>query len=271
MYQAKEKGRGRRHLFSNEDQAWEKVDARVVWTNQIERALKRGGFELYYQPIMEIATGKIRRAEALIRMRGTDGQLISPDRFIPVAEKTGRIQAIDHWVLARAVEALAGRPELHLSVNLSANAMEDDTILPDLQRLLKNAGIDASRLTLEITETVAVNSLLNVIRLMRKIQDLGCRFALDDFGSGFASYAYLRRLPVNDVKIDGGFIRGLAGSNDDRIFVKAITDVAHGVGKGVVAEFVESAEILSVLAEMGVEYAQGYHIGRPMPESELKM
>lgn len=161
-------------------QALEKVDARVVWTEQIEEALRDGHFELHYQPIMEIVTGKIRRTEALIRIRNADRGLIFPDSFIPVAEKTGQIQAIDHWVLKRAVETMARRPELNISVNLSANAMEDETILPEIQRLLEVWEIEANRLTLEITETAAVSSLLNATRLMRRIQDLGCRFALEN-------------------------------------------------------------------------------------------
>ncbi len=269
MYMAKDKGRGRCQVFSLEDQAREKVDARVVWMDQIDQALKQGRFELYFQPIVELASGVIRHAEALIRMRDAEGGLVFPDSFIPIAEKSGRIQAIDHWVLGRAIETLARHPGLCLSINLSANAMDDETLLPSLRSLLRHHKIDAERVTFELTETVAVNSLFNATRLMQRIHALGCRFSLDDFGSGFASYAYLRRLPVDNVKIDGEFVRGLAESESDRIFVKAITDIAHSLGKRVVAEFVESSELMEILREMGVEYAQGYHIGRPMPEDAL--
>lgn len=135
---------------------------------------------------------------------------------------------------------------------------------------LAETGADPSLLTFEITETAAINSVLRATRLMRGIQRLGCRFALDDFGSGYASYAYLRQLPVDDVKVDGAFIRNLSRSREDRIFVKAITDIAHGMGKRVIAEFVEDGEILRVLAELGVDFAQGYHFGRPMPLSDCE-
>jgi diguanylate cyclase (GGDEF)-like protein len=179
MYQAKDRGRGRCHLFSIKDQAREKVDARVIWMDQIDQALKHDRFELHFQPIVELATGIIRHAEALIRMRDAEGGLVYPGSFIPVAEKTGRMQVIDHWVLGRSIATLARNPGLCLSANLSANAMEDDTLLPDLEKLLAEHDVAAERLTFELTETVAVNSLLNATRLMQRIQDLGCRFALD--------------------------------------------------------------------------------------------
>lgn len=270
MYQAKEKGRGRWHIFSPEDQSRERADARVLWGQHIEEALTQDRFELRFQPIVEVATGRIVHYEALLRMRDAQGDIVYPDRFVPVAEKTGQIQAIDHWVLSHALEIMSARPELHLSVNLSANAMDDPLLLPDIEQLLKRFVVEPVRLTFEITETAAINSILRATRLMRGIQRLGCRFALDDFGSGYASYAYLRQLPVDDVKVDGAFIRNLSHSREDRIFVKAITDIAHGMGKRVIAEFVEDGDILQVLVELGVDLAQGYHLGRPMPLSECQ-
>lgn len=270
MYQSKEKGRGRWHIFSQEDQSRERADARVLWGQHIAEALIQDRFELRFQPIVEVATGRIVHYEALLRMRDAQGEMVYPDRFVPVAEKTGQIQAIDHWVLSHALGIMNARPDLHLSVNLSANAMDDPLLLPDIEQLLKRFAVEPIRLTFEITETAAINSVLRATRLMRGIQRLGCRFALDDFGSGYASYAYLRQLPVDDVKVDGAFIRNLSRSREDRIFVKAITDIAHGMGKRVIAEFVEDGEILRVLAELGVDFAQGYHFGRPMPLSECK-
>lgn len=270
MYQAKEKGRGRWHIFSAADQSRERADARVVWGQHIAEALNQDRFELRFQPIVEVATGRIAHYEALLRMRDAQGGIVYPDRFVPVAEKTGQIQAIDHWVLSRALGIMSARPGLRISVNLSANAMEDPLLLPDIEQLLKRFDVEPVRLTFEITETAAINSILRATRLMRGIQRLGCRFALDDFGSGYASYAYLRQLPVDDVKVDGAFIRNLARSREDRIFVKAITDIAHGMGKRVVAEFVEDGDILSVLEELGVDFAQGYHFGRPTELSECQ-
>lgn len=270
MYQAKEEGRGRWHIFSLADQSRERADARVVWGQHIAEALTQDRFELRFQPIVEVATGEIVHYEALLRMRDAQGGMIYPDRFVPVAEKTGQIQAIDHWVLSHALGIMNARPGLHLSVNLSANAMDDPLLLPDVERLLKHFGVEPMRLTFEITETAAINSILRATRLMRGIQRLGCRFALDDFGSGYASYAYLRQLPVDDVKVDGAFIRNLSRSREDRIFVKAITDIAHGMGKRVVAEFVEDGDTLRVLEALGVDFAQGYHFGRPMALAECQ-
>jgi diguanylate cyclase (GGDEF)-like protein len=265
MYQAKEKGRGRWHLFSPDDTGRERANARVIWAQRIVDALRDDRFELHFQPILEIATGKIWRAEALIRMRDTDGRLVLPGSFIPIAEETHQIRTLDQWVLAHAIELMRHHLELSLSVNLSANAVQDPSLPLEIERLLSTNKVPPTKLTLEVTETVAINSLAQASRLMHEIRAIGCHFALDDFGSGFASYAYLRQLPVDDVKIDGAFIRDIAYSKEDRIFVRAVTEMAHGMGKKVIAEFVENAAIVEVLAEIGVDYAQGYHIGRPEP------
>ncbi len=269
MYQAKEKGRGRWYLFCEGDQGKEQLDARVLWREQIDQALTQNRFELHVQPIIEIATGRIRHLEVLLRMRDHRNAMVYPDRFIPVAERTGQIQAIDRWVIDHALAAMESHTGLHLAINLSASAMDDPLLLSDLQRLLATHGIAPNRISFEVTETAAINSLLNATRLMRGLQELGCRFALDDFGSGYASYAYLRKLPVDEVKIDGAFIRDLAKNPEDRIFVKAITDMAHGMGKRVIAEFVENAQILAILKGLGVDDAQGYHFSKPVRLEEF--
>jgi diguanylate cyclase (GGDEF)-like protein len=264
MYQAKEKGRGRWYLFREDDQGKEQLDARVLWREQIRQALVLNRFELHVQPIIEIATGHTRHMEVLLRMRDPRGGMVYPDRFIPVAERTGQIQFIDRWVIENALSAMEAQDELRLSINLSATAMDDPLLLSDLARLLRQHRIEPNRLSFEVTETAAINSLVNAKRLMRGMQELGCRFALDDFGSGYASYAYLRKLPVDEVKIDGAFIRELAKNPEDRIFVKAITDMAHGMNKRVTAEFVENVEILEILRDLGVDDAQGYYFGKPI-------
>jgi diguanylate cyclase (GGDEF)-like protein len=263
MYQAKEKGRGRWYLFSEQDQGKELLDARVLWREQINQALTQDRFELYVQPIVEVATGQVRHMEVLLRMRDARGGMVDPDRFVAVAERTGQIQAIDRWVVDNALCALSAQPGLRLSINLSASAMDDPLLLIDMQRLFTQHGVAPERISFEVTETAAINSLLNATRLMHGLQELGCRFALDDFGSGYASYAYLRKLPVDEVKIDGAFVRDIAKNPEDRIFVKAITEMSHGMGKRVTAEFVETAEILEILKQLGVDDAQGYHFGRP--------
>lgn len=267
MYRAKDLGRGRWHLFAPSEQQRESLGTHVAWTERIDDALAEDAFELHFQPIVRIEGAGPAYFEALLRMRESDGQLLSPAHFISVAERTGRIRAIDQWVLKRVCEALATHPQVRLSMNLSAGDLGDATLRPVIERLLSTAAIAPKRLTFEITETAALSNVNDTITLMREIRALGCRFALDDFGSGFASYAYLRQLPVDLVKIDGSFVRRLDQEREDRLFVKAITDVAHGMGKKVVAEFVENQAILDILRELGVDYAQGYHLGRPSADA----
>ncbi|EXJ15515.1 putative bifunctional diguanylate cyclase/phosphodiesterase [Imhoffiella purpurea] len=270
MYQAKDRGRGRWHLFSSQDTSREQLNDRILWKEEIAQALREERFELYFQPIIHLATGAPCHFEALLRMRGKEGGMVFPDRFIPIAEKTGLIQNIDHWVLDQAIETLARNPGMRIAINLSANAMDDPTILSLLKQRIQRHRIAPERLSFEITESVAIDSLSSATRLMRSIQDLGCRFALDDFGSGYASYAYLRQLPVDDIKIDGAFIRDLPNNREDRIFVKAITDMAHGMDKRVIAEFVENTDILTILEEIGVDCAQGYFFSRPARLEDLR-
>ncbi|MCF1183009.1 EAL domain-containing protein [Marichromatium gracile] len=265
MYRAKRQGPGRCHLFSLEDAEREQLDARILWRERIAGALREDRFELHVQPVIEVASGETCHVEGLLRMRDHDGSLIYPDRFIPVAEHNGQIQLIDHWVVEHALCLLVAHPGLRLAVNLSANAMVDTGLLDLLERRLATLELDPGRLIFEVTETAAIECLSSATRLMHRIQALGCRFALDDFGTGYASYAYLRQLPVDEVKIDGAFVRELKSSREDRIFVAAITDMAHAMGKRVVAEFVEDAETLALLREIGVDRAQGYYFARPAP------
>ncbi len=269
MYQAKGRGHGGWHLFCPQDSVRAELDARILWKEQIADALREDRFVLHFQPVIDLRSGRRCHVEALLRMPDAQGGLIRPNRFIPIAEKTRQIQAIDQWVLARALEILAQHEELNLAINLSANAMDDPTILTNLKRLLLAHAIDPSRLSFEITETVAISSLTSATRLMLSIRKLGCRFALDDFGSGYASYAYLRQLPVDDLKIDGAFIRDLPNKPEDRIFVKAFTDMAHGMNMRVIAEFVETVEVLEILKELGVDCAQGYLFSKPLSLEEL--
>ncbi|MBK1649393.1 EAL domain-containing protein [Rhabdochromatium marinum] len=267
MYQAKtQRHRGNWHVYSESDMTRDQACARVLWTREIIQALRDNRLHLYYQPILSLAEQRIWRAEGLLRMTLPDGRLANPAEFIPVAERSGLISIIDHWVIVEAIRVLAEHPRLALSVNLSAKALTDPTLDAELMQHLNTAGIDPQRLTLEITETIAIDNVETAILRMNSIHAIGCHFALDDFGSGFASYAYLKQLPVDDVKIDGSFIRHLDHNAEDRIFVKAAVEMAHAMGKKVIAEFVESEAILRVLHELEVDFAQGYYIGRPVPE-----
>ncbi|MET0026759.1 MAG: EAL domain-containing protein [Candidatus Thiodiazotropha sp.] len=269
MYQAKESGRDQWHLFSRSEQAREQMSARATLKDKIEQALASDRFTLYFQPIQQISTGTISYYEVLIRMIEPDGSITMPGEFIPVAERTGLIHQLNHFVLRESIHKLASLFEqgydITLSINLSGRVMDDPELLPSLTQLLNTSRIDPTRLVFELTETAALADVNAAIRLMSSLQALGCRFALDDFGVGFSSFYYLRELPLDIVKIDGSFIRQLPTNSMDQVFVKALTEMATALGKDTVAEFVEDEKTLNLLQELGVTYAQGYHIGRPSP------
>ncbi len=269
MYQAKESGRNGWHVFLDSEQAREQLSAKVTWKDKIEQALADNRMTLYYQPIMCIATGVTSHYEVLIRMLDKDGSLIMPGEFIGVAERTGLIHQINRFVLQASIEKLASMKRLHkpitLSINLSGRVIDDPQLLQQLTHLLHTHDVNPRHLVFELTETAALADVNAAERLMTELQALGCRFALDDFGVGFSSFYYLRELPLDIVKIDGSFIKQLPNNPKDQVFVKALTEMAHALGKDTVAEFVEDETTLNLLADLGVVYAQGYHIGRPLP------
>ncbi|MBL8501374.1 MAG: EAL domain-containing protein, partial [Nitrosomonas sp.] len=230
-------------------------------------------FMLYLQPIMQVKTKEISHYEVLLRMQDKDGSVLSPGEFIPAAEHTGLIHAIDHMVLRKAIAQVAkiyqAGFKVSFSINLSAHAFNDPELLPILKEELTSQDMDPACVMFEITETAALEDLPGARGLMIEIKELGCGFVLDDFGVGFSSFYYLRELPVDVVKIDGSFIRNLSESSDDLILVNALCSVARGFGKKITAEFVESAEILSLIEKMDIDYAQGYYIGKPAPATEF--
>ncbi len=240
------------------------------WLQRLHTAIEEGRLVLHFQPVLRIADRTVRHYEALVRLEEPDGTLVLPGEFIPAAEKSGLITGIDYRVLELAFSHLAGIEatgrDISLAVNISGAHLGDDTLFRWLQRVFAEGGVTPGRVLFEITETAAVRNLLRAKAFMEPLHAIGCRFVLDDFGVGFTSFAHLRALPVEIVKIDGSFVRDLPVNPQNRALVRAMTDVAHSLGKQVVAEYVESAEILAVLRELGVDYAQGFYIGRPGPE-----
>ena len=273
MYQAKAIGRNAWYLFSDKDHSRERMYTLVYWKEKIEYSHLHDNFILFFQPIMDVKSKEISHYEILLRMQDKDGSVLSPADFIPAAEQTGLIHAIDHMVLRKAIAQAAKINQTDLSVsfsiNLSAHAFNDPELLPIFKQELAFHRIDPGRLMFEITETAALEDLPGARGLMTEIKELGCGFVLDDFGVGFSSFYYLRELPVDIVKIDGSFIRNLSESSDDLILVNALCSVARGFGKKVTAEFVESAEILALIEKMDIDYAQGYYIGKPAPANEF--
>lgn len=267
MYQAKEQGHGSWHLFTGQEPIKTRMKEQIYWQDKIKQALDHDGFVMHFQPIQEIASGNIFYYEALLRMRDTDGTLIAPGAFIPIAEQCGLIYAIDHLVLEKVVtrQAEAARAGLNVgfTLNLSGYTFSDPELLPHLKETLTRTGANPRNIVIEITETAAVSDLVTACDLMNEIKALGCRFALDDFGTGFATFNYLKQLPVDIVKIGDTFIKDIVSHPDDQIFVKSLTEVVKSLGKQTIAEGVEDAETLLLLREYDVDFAQGFHIGRP--------
>jgi diguanylate cyclase (GGDEF)-like protein/PAS domain S-box-containing protein len=266
MYDAKERGRDRLSVLGLQQP--ERVRARIGWSERIREALEGTAethFVLHEQPIVRLSDGVTDRSELLIRLVTADGEVHPPGAFLGVAARYGQVQAIDRWVVARAVRLLAERPGHTFEVNLAGESIDDPAVIDAIANEVRGAAIDPSCLIFEVTETSAIADLERARELAGTLTDLGCGFALDDFGAGFASFAWLKHLPLDTIKIDGQFIRELATSQADQIFVRAIVSVARGLGKETVAEFVEDAETLALLAKLGVDRAQGYHVGRPVP------
>ncbi len=264
-YVAKRDGRNRAHMYDPEDEQQLAMLGELSLVRDLREALATDRFTLHFQPIVHTASGGHVMHEALVRMVGVDGELITPGTFIPVAERYGLMPLVDRWVVATALKHISACAENRptLSVNLSGASLGDTDLL---QLLTSYLGRDASlgkSLVLEITETAAVSHIERAGEFMRELKRLGCQFALDDFGTGFSSFAYLKHLPVDYVKIDGTFVRDIVTDPVDQAMVRSINHIAHSLGKETIAEFVENDEILRHLREFGVDYVQGYHIGRP--------
>ena len=270
MYQAKESGRSKSHVYSHEEQTKELLKTRILWKEKIEAALENNRLILHFQPILDLKTHKISHVEALVRMISLDDELIMPNRFIPIAEQSGLINQIDLTVLKLAFETLRllkkQNNPLKLSVNLSGKALNNAPLISYLKSELSEHDIDADKLIIEVTETTAVANFNTAVELMNDIKASGAKFALDDFGVGYASFFYLRQLPVDYVKIDGSFIKTLEKHREDQVLVKAISEIAHLSGLKTIAEFVENQAILDLLETYNIDYAQGYHIAKPSAE-----
>jgi len=271
MYQAKEGGRSRVHVHQVDDLWKADIKARVSWNERITDALQNDKFVLFAQPLLDLRTRETARYELLIRMRDESGELIMPAEFLPTAERLGLIHDIDHWVIHEAVRMLATHPTLAvgLDVNLSGKAFSDPHLLPTIASALSAARVEPSRLGFEITETAAIADVTRAQELIGALKGIGCRFSLDDFGSGFSSFYYLKHLAIDCLKVDGSFIRALPYSKQDQHLVRGMVEMCRGLEIEVVAEYVEDDEILVAVTDLDIDYAQGYHIGRPAPLAQV--
>jgi diguanylate cyclase (GGDEF)-like protein/PAS domain S-box-containing protein len=267
MCDAKDAGRDRAELYPGDGHGSSRMKGRVTWAQRIGAAIQHGGFVLLAQPIVEFATGRASQYELLLRMRDEHGDLIPPGSFLYIAERLGMVQEIDRWVTEQAITLLAEHhapgEELTLEVNLSGLSIGDPELLALISRELERTHVSPHSLIFEITETAAVINMPRAAQFIRDINQLGCRFALDDFGAGYGSFYYLKHLPFDFLKIDGEFVKGCRTSETDRLLIKAAVDVATGMGKRTIAEFVGDEETASLLTRLGVNYGQGFHLGRP--------
>jgi len=268
MYQAKELGRNRYMLFDQGSENVRSTHKRVHWAKKLRDALDDDRLVLVAQPVVRLSDQKPVHHEILLRLRDDDGKIIMPGNFIEIAESLGLIQEIDMRVVEKLLlhmheHKLMGK-KLRYFVNLSRVSISDQNWVKRFIAMLAISKADPSQLVFEITETAAMSEIDVTVNFIKKLKDMGCRFALDDFGAGFSSFYYLKRFAVDYLKIDGSFIRDLAGEDgSNRLFVKALNDVAIGMNKQVIAEWVETPEVLKLLQDMGAKFGQGYLFQKP--------
>jgi PAS domain S-box-containing protein len=238
----------------------------ALWYGRCLEALAEDRFELHAQPIIDVATGETVQHELLIRMRDRAGSLVPPGLFLPAAEEHGIIVEIDRWVIRQA--ALLARDGHPVEINLSAHSLGDPALYSFVQREITSAGADPSLIVFEITETGVLKDENAAAAFVERVKRLGCRVALDDFGTGYGGFTYLKRLPVDYLKIDIEFVRDLPQNPASRHVARAVVSLARGFGQKTVAEGVEDLETLELLRELGVDFGQGYGLGRPAPISE---
>ncbi len=273
MYRAKEQGRNRFHFYSPEEREIEQMHMRLKCKEGILDALEEDRFEPWFQPIMRLSDKSVSHYEVLARMRERDGSITLPGPFIEIAERFGLVGSISRVIIGKALELQAalrkaGR-DVTFCMNVSGKELGDREYLYFLKGRIMELGIDPASVVFEVTETASIYDLDRAISFITGLREMGCRISLDDFGIGFTSFLYLREMQVDYIKIAGSFIKGLEKNLNDQLFVKAITDVARGMKIETIAEFVETSATLGSLRKYGIDYAQGYLVGRPAPSPEF--
>jgi len=277
-YIAKDKGRNRIHVFQQNDEDLARRHGEMQWINRLQHALSEDRFELCTQPIVPLDPGQTRHDhEILVRMLDHDGKHIEPTAFIPSAERYQIMPQVDRWILRRTFEILSEHLDLvssspqvgRFNLNLSGQSLCDDSFLDFVVHQFREGAIPPERITFEITETAAISNLSRAVRFIGTFKEMGCRFALDDFGSGLSSFGYLNNLPVDYIKIDGNFVRNIVENPLNYAMIQAIHNIGHVMGLKTIAEFVENEPIVARLRECQIDYAQGYHFGAPRPIDDL--
>lgn len=273
MYRAKGAGRNRIALSGSEDdEGTPGVRRAQSTTARIRDALTHDRLSLASQPIRSLASGGVERYELLLRMIGEGGELLPAASFIRAAERSGMIQELDRWVVGQALEMLAEREKagdpVSLHVNLSGVSMTDISVLEYIERRLDEGEADPGRCTFEITQTARIDDYETAAGFADRLTEFGCEVAIDDYGAGFGPFSYLKQMPFDVIKIDGAFVRDMPRNDADQLTVKAIVQIARGLGKRTIAAFVQDDDTTRMLREYGVDMAQGFHLGRPVDAAE---
>jgi EAL domain-containing protein (putative c-di-GMP-specific phosphodiesterase class I) len=267
---AKESGRNRVHIYQDSDINLGERHNEMHWVSRIKEALENNRFVIFRQTITSLhGDDPTPHYELLLRMRDQDNNLVPPGAFIPAAERYNLMNAVDRWVIHAAFSHLRvtqqeGDQGIY-SINLSGNSLNDDALPVYIQRQIAEYGINPGQLCFEVTETAAVFNLEKASHMIKSLKKLGCRFSLDDFGSGLSSFGYLKNLPVDFLKIDGSFVKDMNNDPMNRAIVEAIHQVGHSLSIRTIAEFVETRNIANQLREIGVDFAQGYYFSKPEP------
>jgi EAL domain-containing protein (putative c-di-GMP-specific phosphodiesterase class I) len=271
MYRAKERGRGRIELF--DEALRSKVERRSATASALQRAVDREEFTLHYQPVVDLSTGAMVSAEALVRWEHPDQGLIGPDEFVPLAEETGLIVPLGTWVLEQACGQLLqwkrSDPSMSIAVNVSVRQLMAPDIAAVVEDVLKRTGVRAGDLCLEMTESVFMDDADYFGSTLESLKALGVQLAIDDFGTGYSSLNYLKRFPLDSVKVDRVFVDGLGTDPHDSALVAAIVAMAGALDLEVTAEGVETAEQLTSLKALKCQRAQGFYLARPMPAAAM--
>ena len=266
-FEAKSHGRNRMHMYVEEGDSKKEMATDIGWFQHIKQVIEKNRFRLMYQPIADVMYPDKESYEVLLRMPGPNNEIVLPSIFLPVAERFGLMTDIDRWVVFHALKALAdfrvsGR-DVIFSINLSGQSLEDATMLQLIKDQLAQNGLPPSSVIFEITEQSAMRHMEKARLLIQGLADIGCRFALDHFGTGFSSFSYLQQLPVDFIKIDGSFVRNMAQNSMDETMVLSIIQIARSLGKQTVAEFVQDEKTNTMLKASGVDHLQGYYVGAP--------
>jgi diguanylate cyclase (GGDEF)-like protein len=290
---AKKEGGNQTHVYLQDNDYRSELGNELGWSARIREAIEQNQFELYFHPILPVSSiapdqlpddaGAIWEQisanpsrvnvcfEVLLRLKAEDSSIIMPGAFIPTAERFHLMPDIDFWVLRKAIQSLKQFQtvwkEVVFSINLAGQTLAKQELVPNIKALLQQYRVDPASLAFEITETTAIANIPAAQRVINELTALGCQFSLDDFGTGFSSFSHLKHLNVDCVKIDGLFVRGMTKDPTDHAMVISMNDIAHFLGQKTVAEYVETADSLKLLAECGVDFVQGYYISQPIPES----